>query len=143
MLWIKAFHLIAMVAWFSGLFYLPRLFVYHTELDPKRDCVHYQRFNTMERRLYWGITTPSALITLALGLMLIYHYGATYFKHAHWLHAKLGLVFLLVIYHVICGYYLKQFKNAKNKHQARYFKWFNEVPVLFLISIILLATLKP
>lgn len=139
MLIIKAFHIIAMVAWFSGIFYLPRLFVYHAET---KDILSLERFKIMERRLYFGITWPSAIITTVLGLSLI-TYNYQYYLKAGWMHAKLGLVVLLWVYHLLCGHFRQQFAEDKNNKTSTFYRIFNEIPVLFLIAIVLLVVLKP
>lgn len=139
MLWIKAFHLISMVCWFAGLFYLPRLFVYHSEAS---DTISLERFKVMEKKLYYYIATPSMLLTLFFGVwLLMYGWGA--YKTAGWMHTKLLLVVLLIGYHHICGYYVKQFAQNKNRHSSRFYRIFNEVPVVFLIAIIILAVVRP
>lgn len=140
MLWFKALHLIAMVTWFSGLFYLPRLYVYHAM---STDQISLERFKIMERKLFFGICTPGAVLTLVFGLGLLHQLGAEYFRASHWLHAKLLLILLLLGYHLYLGILLKQFKQDKNRHSHRFYRWLNEVPVLFLVAIILLAVLKP
>jgi putative membrane protein len=139
MLWVKAFHIIAMVTWFAGLFYLPRLFVYHASSD---DEISNQRFKIMERKLYFGIATPSAIITIILGFWLIHLLGYSILS-AFWLQAKLALVALLVIYHIYCGKLLLDFKHDKNQHSHVWYRWFNELPVLILIAVILLVELQP
>lgn len=139
MLWIKAFHIIFMVTWFSGLFYLPRLYVYHAET---KDEISNARFKIMERKLYFGITTPGALFTILFGFWL-FTFNPTYYLNQPWMYAKLSLVGLLVIYHVYLGKILFSFRYDKNKHSHQFYRWLNEVPVLFLISIVLLAILKP
>jgi putative membrane protein len=138
MLYVKSFHLIAMVAWFSGLFYLPRLFVYHAEAQ---DRISIERFKIMERRLYYGITWPSAVLTTVFGLWLL-SYNFNYYLKASWMHAKLGLVILLWIYHSVCGHYLKVFAQDKNKKSALFFRIYNELPTLLLVGIILLVVVK-
>jgi len=139
MLWIKAFHIIAMVCWFAGIFYLPRLFVYHAQsIDP----ISNERFKIMERKLYYGITTPSAIITIALGIWLL-TFAWDYYLKAGWLHAKLSLVFLLILYHIACGYYLKLFKEDRNTKSHVFYRCFNEFPVLILIGVVILAIVKP
>jgi putative membrane protein len=139
MLWIKAFHIIAMVTWFAGLFYLPRLFVYHAMSD---DLISQERFKIMERKLYFGIMTPGAVLTIALGIWLLYLYGWALYKTSLWLHLKLSLVLLLIIFHLYCGYLRKQFYLNKNKHSHVFYRWLNEVPVLFLIAIVILTVVK-
>ena len=136
MLWLKAFHIVFMVTWFAGLFYLPRLFVYHAMSD---DTVSIERFRVMERKLYFGIMTPGAVLTLLSGLALWLHYGVA----GNWLHAKLVLVGALVVYHVWCGALLKAFRGGRPAHGHVWFRWFNEVPVLFLIAIVILVVVKP
>ena len=135
MLWLKAFHIIFMVTWFAGLFYLPRLFVYHAM---SKDKISLERFVIMERKLFFGIMTPGGIITIILGFWLLdYGYSGL------WLNIKLFLVLLLVIYHGYCFKYLMDFKHNRNKHSHIFFRWFNEVPVILLIAIILLVELKP
>lgn len=139
LLWIKAFHIIFMVTWFAGLFYLPRLFVYHADC---RDETSSQRFKIMERKLYYGITTPGGLFTILFGIWLLSLTYQTYI-HMIWLHIKLALVLLLVIYHVYLGKLLNNFKHNRNQHSHVFYRWLNEVPVIFLFAIVLLAVLKP
>jgi len=139
MLWIKAFHIIFMVCWFAGLFYLPRLFVYHAM---SVDNTSKQRFKIMERKLFYGIMTPSMILTIGFGLWLMY--GLTnYGFSGGWLHAKLFVVALLLVYHFWCGVILNKFKQDKNTHNHVFLRWMNEVPVLFLFVIIILAVVKP
>lgn len=140
MLWVKAFHLIFIVTWFSALFYLPRLFVYHALCD---DEAGNARFKVMERKLYRGIMTPSAILTLVFGLWLLSFYSLEQIASMGWLHAKLTLVILLFAYHGICGRMLKQFAADDNQRSHRFYRWFNEFPVLLLIAIIILAVVRP
>jgi putative membrane protein len=139
MLLTKAFHIIAMVAWFAGLFYLPRLFVYHSDATDK---ISLERFKIMEKRLYYGIIWPSGLITTLLGLFLITA-NTDYYLRAGWMHAKLVLVLFLWIYHLTCGFYLKKFNRDLNSKSTRFYRIFNEVPTLFLIGIVVLVVVKP
>ena len=139
MLWVKAFHIIFMVTWFAGLFYLPRLFVYHASSS---DEISNERFKVMERKLFWGIMTPGGIITIALGFWLIAFFG-TAILSTIWMQLKLACVAVLIIYHIICGKLLYDFKNDKNTHSHIWFRWFNELPVLLLIAIILLVELQP
>lgn len=125
-----------MVTWFAGLFYLPRLFVYHAMSSDK---ISIERFKVMERKLFYGIMTPGALITIILGVWLWLDYGF----NGQWLNIKIFLVFLLVIYHIYCFKYLMDFKHNKNNHSHIFYRWFNEVPVILLVAIILLVELKP
>ena len=140
MLWLKALHLIFMVTWFAGFFYLPRLFVYHAMSD---DAISHERFKVMERKLYYGITTPGMIATLIFGIWMLIDYAWALYSHSGWLHAKLGLLFLLVIYHLMCGKWLNDFKHDRNQRSHVYYRWMNEVPVLFLVGIIILAVVKP
>jgi putative membrane protein len=139
MLWVKAFHIIFMVTWFAALFYLPRLFVYHAET---KDETGNQRFKIMERKLFYGIATPGAVITIALGFWLIHLIGY-YVLSAFWLQAKLILVTILVVYHIYCGKLLNDFRLDRNRHSHVWYRWFNEFPVFILIAVILLVELQP
>ena len=136
MLWIKSFHIIFMVTWFAGLFYLPRLFVYHALSD---DQVSRERFKVMERKLFFGIMTPGALLMILFGMWLWLGYGL----QGGWLHAKLALVAVLVAYHVYCGKLLLDFKRDRNRHSHVFYRWLNELPVVILVAIILLVELQP
>ena len=137
MLWIKALHIIFMVTWFAGLFYLPRLFVYHATAE---DRAGIERFKVMERKLYWGIMSPGALLTLAFGLWL----WLGWFRDAGgWVHAKLILALLLAAYHLWCGKLLADFKHDRNTKTHLWLRWFNEFPVLILFAAVLLVVLKP
>lgn len=138
MLWIKAFHLVFMVTWFAGLFYLPRLFVYHAAVD---DSLSDERFKLMERRLL-AIMTIGAALTLLFGLWLLLGWRSD-LLNAGWLQAKLALVALLLGYHHLCGRHVVRFRTNRNRHSARYFRWFNEVPGLLLLAIVVLAVVKP
>ena len=135
----KALHLFFMVAWFAGIFYLPRLFVYHAETRSP-DCN--ATFKVMERRLLFFVT-PFAILTLVFGVLLIAAYGKAWFIASGWLHIKLLLVILLYAYHGWCFKLLADFKHNRNRHSPRFYRIFNELPVLLLLAIILLATLKP
>jgi len=136
MLWVKALHVVFMVTWFAGLFYLPRLFVYHAQSE---DAVSIERFKVMERKLYYGIMAPGAVLTIACGLWLWLGWG---FSGA-WLHAKLALVAVLVAYHLWCGKLLADFRNGRNARSHVWFRWFNEFPVLLLFAIVILVVVKP
>ena len=137
-LWLKALHIIAIVCWFAGLFYLPRLFVYHAMSD---DTLSQERFVIMERKLYRGIMNPSLIATLVFGLWLL-HLNPAWLQMG-WLHAKLSLVVLLIAYHLQCGRLLRRFAASQNGHGHVFFRWFNEVPVLFLLAIVILVVVKP
>jgi putative membrane protein len=139
MLWIKSFHLIFMVTWFAGLFYLPRLLVYHAMSE---DEISNQRFKIMERKLFYGIMTPGAVLTIGFGAwMLMKNWDA--YMIGYWMHLKLGLVLLLVFYHIWCGLILKEFKEDRNTRSHIWYRWFNEAPVLALVAIVILVTVKP
>ena len=140
MLWLKAFHLIFMVTWFAGLFYLPRLFVYHAMSS---DELSHERFKVMERKLYFGIMTPGMIITLAFGIWMLVDYAWLLYSGSLWLIIKLVLLVLLVVYHVYCGIWLTAFKHNRNRRSHIYYRWMNEVPVLFLLAIVILAVVKP
>mgnify|MGYP001627215976 FL=1 len=135
----KALHVFFMVAWFAGIFYLPRLFVYHAETQSP-DCD--ATFKVMERRLLYFVT-PFAILTLVFGLLLIFSYGRAWFAVSSWLHYKLLLVTILYLYHGYCFKLLADFKHNRNRRSGRFYRIFNELPVLLLLAIILLATLKP
>ena len=137
-LWVKALHIIAMVCWFAGLFYLPRLFVYHASSDDK---ISHERFCIMERKLYRGIMHPSLIATLGLGLAMLWMNPAL--LKMPWMHIKLTLVTLLIIYHFSLGVFRKRFATAGNHKTHVFYRWYNEVPVLFLLAIVILAILKP
>jgi putative membrane protein len=139
MLWIKAFHIVFMVTWFSGLFYLPRLFVYHAMAT---DAISIERFKIMERKLYFGIMAPGSLLTIFSGLWLI-HFNPQFYLHAPWFHTKLSLVFLLIIYHLYLGHLRKAFKRDQNSHGHVFYRIINEVPVLFLIGIVVMVIVRP
>jgi len=138
-LWLKAFHVAFMVAWFAGIFYLPRLFVNHAETQSKEVSEH---LKGMEKRLL-SFVTPFALLTLGLGFALIYQYGIEWFIASKWLHAKLTLVILVIIYHLYCFKLVKVFQNDKNTKSGRFYRLFNELPVFALFGIIVLVYLKP
>jgi len=140
MLWVKALHLIFMVTWFAGLFYLPRLFVYHAMSE---DAVSIDRFKVMERKLFYGIMTPGGILTLVFGFWTLSLSGWDAYGGMLWLPVKLVLVGLLVVYHLYCGKLLQDFKHDRNRHSHVWYRWFNEIPVLFLIAIIILAVVRP
>ena len=136
MLWIKALHISFMVTWFGGLFYLPRLFVYHATAEDKAGM---ERFKIMERKLYFGIMTPGAVLTVILGLWLWLGYGIS----GGWMHVKLLLVLILIAYHVYCGKLVNDFKHDRNRHGHVFYRWFNEFPVLILFAVVILVVVKP
>ena len=136
MLWTKTFHIIFVVTWFAGLFYLPRLFVYHADA---KDEISLERFKIMERKLYFGISTPSAILAIGSGLILWLYYGFT----GMWLMYKLLLVMILAAYHIWCFKYLIDFRKDRNRKSHVFYRWFNEVPVVLLVAIVALVVLKP
>jgi putative membrane protein len=138
MLWVKSLHIIFMVTWFAGLFYLPRLFVYHAMAE---DRVSTERFKVMERKLYFGIMAPGAVLTIVFGLWL----WLGWFQGAFglWFHVKLTLVALLVGYHLWCGKLLADFRQDRNTRSHVWLRWFNEAPVLLLFAIVILVVVKP
>jgi protoporphyrinogen IX oxidase len=138
-LWIKAFHLIAMVAWFAGLFYLPRLFVYHAD---SQDKISHTRFKIMERRLYRGIMTPAAIVTIGLGFWLMSSNFDAYLSMG-WMQAKLVLVGILIVFHLYCGVLRKQFEIDNNQHSSKFYRYLNEFPTLILIAVVILVVVKP
>ena len=140
MLWVKAFHIMAVITWFAALFYLPRLFVYHAMCE---DEAGNERFKIMERKLYRGIMTPSAVVALVLGIWLISYYPMAAIASMGWLHAKLALVVLLFAYHGACGRMLKTFAADNNQRSHVFYRWFNELPVLILVAVVILAVVKP
>ena len=135
MLWIKALHIIFVVTWFAGLFYLPRLFVYHAMAE---DAPSRERFKVMERKLYWGIMAPGALLTVVFGGWLM-SYGVT----GAWLRAKLVVVALTIAYHVWCGKLLRDFARDANAKSHVWYRWFNEIPVILLAAAVVLVVVKP
>ena len=139
MLWLKAFHVISMVAWFAGLFYLPRLFVYHADAQDK---ISYERFIIMERRLFWGIMTPAMLLTLGTGFTLLYSHIALY-EHEWWMHIKLICVFCLFVFQLYCGKCVMDFACGRNQHSSAFYRFINEVPTVFLIVIVICVEVRP
>ncbi len=129
-----------MVTWFAGLFYLPRLFVYHTgTLD--RDGI--ERFKTMERKLFYGIMTPGGITTIVLGVWLLFLRGGSWVSSTPWFQAKLVLITVLVGYHFYLGHLVHLFQRDANRHGHVYYRWINEFPVLILIAVVVLAVVKP
>jgi putative membrane protein len=137
LLWLKAFHVVAMVTWFAGLFYLPRLYVYHADAG---DWISVERFRLMERRLF-ALMTIGGLATIVLGVAMVV--AAPGYLRMGWLHVKLTLVLLLVVYHAFCYKFLRDFAHDRRAHTAKWFRIFNEVPSLLLVGIVVLAVVKP
>lgn len=139
MLWVKAFHILFVIAWFAGLFYLPRLYV---NLAQTSDPGTYDVLAGMARRLY-RFMTPLGVLALIFGLWLYIGYGIGMGTGAGWMHAKLLLVALLAAYHLVCGRMLARFERRANTRDHRYYRWFNEVPVLLLALVLILVVVKP
>lgn len=139
-LWLKAFHIITVITWFAGIFYLPRLFVYHAMAE---DTAGRERFKVMERKLYRGIMTPSMVLAVAFGVAMLLTEAGRVWLTMGWLHLKLALVAGVLVYHAWCGRILKAFQRDANTRSHRWFRVFNEVPVVALVVIVLLVVLKP
>ncbi len=135
--WVRAFHIIFMVTWFAGLFYLPRLFVYHANAT---DNLSLERFCVMERKLFI-IMSIGAAGTILFGLWLLGLMPGLF--SAGWIHAKLALVLGLVGYHLWLGWLCRRFRDGRNTRGHVFYRWINEVPALFLIAIVILAVVKP
>ncbi|NQX89941.1 MAG: CopD family protein [Halioglobus sp.] len=138
MLWLKALHIIFVVCWFAGLFYLPRIFVYYAMSEDDRTR---EQLAVMARKLY-RFVTPFMYITIALGIALIFQ-NPHYYISARWMQLKIAAVVLLIAYHILCGRFVLAINEKRDKHSHVYFRYFNEVPVVFLFAIVLLAVLKP
>ena len=139
MLWIKSLHIITMVTWMAGIFYLPRLFVYHAQANVQGDAAGDARFKIMERKLFWGIMTPGAILTLVFGCWLWFGYGIS----GKWLMWKLVFVLFLIGFHVWCLLQMRLFATGKNTRTERYFRALNELPVFALFAIVILVVVKP
>ena len=136
---VKTLHIVFMITWFAGLFYLPRLFVYHAQAAPD-DRIGIERFKVMERKLYYGIMAPGAILTVVFGLWLWLGYGVT----GRWLHAKVACVLVLVGFHVYLGVLLRDFAHDRNHHGHVFYRWLNEIPALpLLVVIVWLVVAKP
>ena len=139
MLWVKTFHIVFMVSWFAGLFYLPRIYV---NLAQAQDPAVYRTLLGMARRLY-RFVTPIALLAIGFGLWLYLGYGIGLGAGHLWMDLKLAFVVVLVIYHLMCRHYLMQFENETMRHGHVFFRWFNEIPVVLLVIITALVVIKP
>lgn len=139
MLWVKSFHIIAVICWFAVLFYLPRLFVYHAMSE---DEISNERFKVMERKLLRVIGTPSMVATFILGLWLV-SYNWDYYSNSIWFWLKISLVIVLAAYHGMCVKIWKQFCRNNNSRSHIFYRWFNEFPVILLIIIVCLVVIKP
>lgn len=138
MLWLKAFHIIFVVCWFAGLFYLPRIFVYYAATE---HAVVRQQLAVMARKLY-RFVTPFMVIAIGIGVAMIWQ-NPDYYLTSVWMWLKLAGVAFLVVYHFVCGRYVRAINDHNNRHTHVFYRVFNEVPVLFLFGIVLLAVLKP
>lgn len=136
MLWVKALHIVFVIAWFAGLFYLPRLFVYHAQSE---DTISRERFKVMERKLYRGIMEPAMGLTLVFGVWMWLGYGFS----GGWLYAKLALVAVLIAYHVWLGKLVRDFARDANTRSHVFYRWINELPVVLLLAIVILVVVKP
>jgi protoporphyrinogen IX oxidase len=140
-LYVKAFHIIAVIAWMAGMFYLPRLYVYHADAKPGSELS--ETFKVMEHRLLRIIINPAMIATWILGLWLAFGFGVIDFRTAGWLHAKLTLVILLTIFHIMLSRWRKDFAADRNTRSARFYRIVNEVPTIILIFIVILVVVKP
>ena len=142
MLWLKALHIIGVVSWFAGLLYLPRLFVYHAQIQAGviTDEPGNARFKIMERKLFM-IMTIGAVIAIGFGVAMLA--SAPGYLLMRWLHVKMALVLVLVGYHGACFALLQQFAADRNTHSERWYRLFNEAPALLLIAIVILVVVKP
>ena len=139
-LWIKALHIVAVIAWMAGMLYLPRLFVYHCGAEP--GSKQSEDFKIMERKLLRGIITPSMIITFILGGILLGHLDRDSWLEG-WLHAKLALVIILLVYHGLMSRWRKDFEADKNKRPAKFYRWMNEVPAILMFGIIIFVVVRP
>jgi len=136
---VKTLHIVFMITWFAGLFYLPRLFVYHAQAAPD-DRIGIERFKLMERKLYFGIMAPGAILTVVFGMWMWLGYGVT----GTWLHAKVTFVLVLIAFHVYLGFLLRDFARDRNRHGHVFYRWLNEIPALpLLVIIVWLVVAKP
>ena len=139
MLWVKALHIIFVITWMAAIFYLPRLFVYHVQALNEGDTRGSERFKIMERKLFNGIMTPGAVLSIVFGFWLWLGYGIS----GGWLHAKLTLVLLLIVFHGLCWSHLRAFRDDRNTRSERYFRIINELPVFLLFGIVIFVVVKP
>ena len=136
MLWVKALHIVFVIAWFAGLFYLPRLFVYHAQAE---DSVSKERFKVMERKLYRGIMAPAMGLTILSGAWMWLGFGVG----GNWLYAKLVFVAALIAYHEWLGALMRAFARDANRHSHVFYRWLNEAPLLLLIPVVILVVVQP
>jgi putative membrane protein len=139
MLWIKALHIIFVVTWFAGLFYLPRLFVYHCSVTDREGD---ERFKVMERKLF-AIMTIGGVAAACFGLGLLPWWAQALSSGALWLHLKLLLVCALIAFHVYCAVLVRQFRHGRNRRGHRYYRLINEIPAVILVAVVILVVVKP
>lgn len=137
-LWIKAFHVVAVISWMAGMLYLPRLFVYHAAVEPGSQQA--KTFEVMEHRLHTFIMTPAMVVTWVLGIVLVLQ--GQWFT-ASWFHAKIVLVIVMTVMHGLLGHWAKEFKHNRNQRSRKFFRIVNEVPTVLLILIVILVVVKP
>ena len=138
--WVKALHVISVIAWIAGMMYLPRLFVYHTAAE--KGSIQSETFKIMERRLYRGIMHPALVMTGVSAGLLLATPGAVDWGQG-WIHVKLALVAILIVLHILMGAWLKAFAADRNRHSARFFRIVNELPTLLMVLIVVLVVVKP
>lgn len=138
MLWIKSFHIIFVICWFAGIFYLPRLFVYHALAEDRNTREH---LKIMERKLY-RFMSPFAVLSVIFGLWLA-SYNWDFYWHSNWFILKLVLIVALIGYHLWCGYFVEKLSQDDCEKSHVFFRWFNELPVLILFAVVILVTVKP
>ena len=139
MKWVLASHVIFVICWFAGLFYLPRLFAYHADAQ---DAISIARFKIMERRLFWGIMTPAGLLATLFGFWYLYANLAQY-EQALWMHIKLIFVFGLWIFHAYCWRQLQHFQHDRQRHSSIFYRWINEIPTVVLLVVVIMAVVQP
>jgi protoporphyrinogen IX oxidase len=140
-LYVKAFHIIAIIAWMAGLLYLPRLFVYHAYSDTSSE--QSETFKLMEYRLLRFIMNPAMIASWVIGLLLIFYYGVINWSYDIWFHIKFLLVILLTGYHMWLARWRRMFAEDRNPHSARFYRWMNEVPTVIMIAVVILAVARP
>lgn len=140
-LYIKAFHVISIIAWMAGLLYLPRLFVYHAEAEASSSKA--ETFKLMERRLLRQIMNPALIASWIFGLILLGYYGVINWSVDIWFHIKFLLVILLTGYHMVLARWRRLFAEDRNQHSARFYRWMNEVPTVIMVVVVILAVARP
>jgi len=138
--WMRAFHIISMIAWMAGMFYLPRLYVYHADVAVGSD--QSELFKVMERRLLRGIINPAMIATFLFGILLLMTPGVVDWS-AGWIHMKLTAVLIMSGYHGFLSRWRKAFARDENRHSSKFFRWMNEVPTVLMVIIVIMVTVKP